>query len=329
MASASASASSSSEHFARLQHAVQSLTPLSLAELAWDNVGIMVEAPEPLRQPQHTRPSKVVCCIDLTTRVCDAALAQPDVFAILTYHPPIFSGLKSLRLANPLQRSLLRCVAAGVSVYTIHTAADNAVGGVNDYMASGLLHAAGVDTDRDGMCWPAHQDSALSAITPATTKDVPPGQEGAGSGRIVRLAEARGARALSRDEIVQAVKQRLNLKYLQAAWSPTGVDEIKTVAICAGSGSGVLKGVEADLYLTGEMGHHDILAATAAGVHVLCCNHSATERPWLSYFAPRLQKALNELAAEEASAAAAGEGVQVQRYEVQVSSEDREPLEVV
>lgn len=42
---------------------------------------------------------------------------------------------------------------------------------------------------------------------------------------------------------------------VQAAWSPTGADEIKTVAICAGSGSGVLKGVDADLYLTGEMGH--------------------------------------------------------------------------
>ena len=42
---------------------------------------------------------------------------------------------------------------------------------------------------------------------------------------------------------------------VQAAWSPTGSDDISTVAICAGSGSGVLKGVKADLYLTGEMGH--------------------------------------------------------------------------
>lgn len=226
----------------------------------------------------------------MTTRVCDAALADPHVFAILTYHPPIFSGLKSLRLANPLQQSLLRCVAAGVSVYTIHTAADNAVAGVNDYMASGLLQVAGAETDRDGMSWPGRPHSGLSALTPVAANEVPPGQDGAGGGRIVRFAEARGARAaLSRDEVVQAVKQRLNLRYrrsppppsplpwpwncfayrrrltrtcaygytgtVQAAWSPTGADEIRTVAICAGSGSGVLKGVEADLYLTGEMGH--------------------------------------------------------------------------
>ncbi|GAA5962865.1 hypothetical protein JCM8115_001988 [Rhodotorula mucilaginosa] len=317
---ASAESSSSSRHFARLQQAVQRLTPLALAETKWDNVGIMVEAPEPAT-PTPTPRTKVVCCIDLTTHVCDAALAQPDVFAILTYHPPIFSGLKSLSLSNPLQRSLLRCIAAGVSVYTIHTAADNAIGGVNDYMGSGLLQFAGVETDPDGMCWPSPEpsgESSLAALSPA--KDVPEGQEGAGGGRIVRLAEsAKGGRALSRNEVVRAVKQRLNLQYLQAAWSPTGADEIKTVAICAGSGSGVLKGVNADLYLTGEMGHHDILAANAAGIHVLCCNHSATERPWLSYFAPRLQDALNQLAA--------GDGAD--RYEVQVSSEDREPLEVV
>ena len=153
----------------------------------------------------------------MTTHVCDAALAQPDVFAILTYHPPIFSGLKSLSLSNPLQRSLLRCIAAGVSVYTIHTAADNAIGGVNDYMGSGLLQFAGVETDPDGMCWPSREPSeksSLAALSPA--KDVPEGQEGAGGGRIVRLAEsAKGGRALSRNEVVRAVKQRLNLQYRQ------------------------------------------------------------------------------------------------------------------
>ena len=106
---------------------------------------------------------------------------------------------------------------------------------------------------------------------------------------------------------------------VQAAWSPTGSDDISTVAICAGSGSGVLKGVKADLYLTGEMGHvrrrslacpilqlspltrlegrdcsrrdarllthepplqHDILAANAAGIHVLtCASSSSLTRP--------------------------------------------------
>ncbi|GAA5905651.1 hypothetical protein JCM8208_005795 [Rhodotorula glutinis] len=297
-----------------LEPAIERLTPLSLAETAWDNVGIMVDAPEPRNAANGSNKRRIVTCIDLTTAVCDEALSDPSTTALLTYHPPIFSGLKALTLANPIQRSLLRCIAAGVPVFTIHTAADAAVGGTNDLMAGGLLAAAGSkDVDGEGMVRPG-EGKGVKALT--EVKNAPEGHEGCGGGRIVDLVEGAG-RKLSRDETVKAVKARLNLKHLQAAWSPTGSDDISTVAICAGSGSGVLKGVKADLYLTGEMGHHDILAANAAGIHVLTCNHSATERPWLSYFAPRLERTMNELARGEAE------------YEVSVSKADREPLEVV
>lgn len=53
-----------------------------------------------------------------------------------------------------------------------------------------------------------------------------------------------------------------------------------------------------------------LIALTATG------NHSATERPWLSSFAPRLQQAMNDAAAKDS-------------YEVWVSQEDHEPLVVV
>ncbi|GAA5917498.1 hypothetical protein JCM5296_001678 [Sporobolomyces johnsonii] len=304
----------SSSTLAHLSQAIDRLTPLQLAERSWDNVGLLIQAPHSRDDRLGKRDKRrVVCCIDLTTPVCASALSSPHTTAILTYHPPIFSGLKSLTLESPLQASLLRCIAQGVSVFTIHTAADNAVGGVNDYMGSGLLAAAGAETDPDGMIQPG-RGKGLRALSEAT--DAPEGHEGAGGGRIVDLVQGAG-RTLTRAEVVEAVKARLGLKHLQAAYSPTGASQIRTIAICAGSGSGVLKGVKADLYLTGEMGHHDILAANAAGIHVLCCNHSATERPWLSYLAPRLQKAMNELA---------GEGVE---YEVIVSEDDQEPLEVV
>jgi putative NIF3 family GTP cyclohydrolase 1 type 2 len=46
---------------------------------------------------------------------------------------------------------------------------------------------------------------------------------------------------------------------------------IKTVAICAGSGSDVLSPVKADLYFSGEMGHHDVLAALAQETSVILC----------------------------------------------------------
>ncbi|GAA5866513.1 hypothetical protein JCM8547_000650 [Rhodosporidiobolus lusitaniae] len=297
-----------------LSQAVERLTPLQLAERSWDNVGCMVEAPKP-RAIDGKR--QVILCIDLTTDVCNAALASLSTAAILTYHPPIFSGLKSLTLSTPLQASLLRCIASGVSVFTIHTAADNSVGGVNDYMGTGLLLAAGakVKKEKAAGCIRPGKGQGIKALKEAS--NAPEGHEGAGGGRIVNLEEG-GGKKLSWEEAIEAVKSRLGLKHIQAARSPSGPETINTIAICAGSGGGVLKGVQADLWLTGELGHHDILAAIAQGIHVFCCNHSATERPWLAHFAPRLQELLNELGAEN----------QVE-YEVVVSKEDKEPLVVV
>ncbi len=65
---------------------------------------------------------------------------------------------------------------------------------------------------------------------------------------------------------------------------------VKTVALCAGSGSSVLRGVLADLYVTGEMSHHEILAAVAQETSVIVCNHSNTERGYLQVLRTKLDE---------------------------------------
>ena len=57
---------------------------------------------------------------------------------IIAYHPPLFKPLSSLTLTNPIQTSLLRCAAAGISVYSPHSALDSVYDGINDWLASGL-----------------------------------------------------------------------------------------------------------------------------------------------------------------------------------------------
>lgn len=61
------------------------------------------------------------------------------------------------------------------------------------------------------------------------------------------------------------------------------------MAVCAGSGSSVLNGTQADLYLTGEMSHHDVLNATQNGIHVVLCEHSNSERGFLKIFQKKLE----------------------------------------
>lgn len=94
---------------------------------------------------------------------------------------------------------------------------------------------------------------------------------------------------------------------------------VSSVAICAGSGSSVLGPVTADVYLTGEMGHHDVLAALAKNTSVILCEHTNTERGYLSaVLQPALTKALENDTSEE------GEPIQVL-----VSKFDKDPLVII
>uniref|UniRef100_A0A3P9JDY9 NIF3-like protein 1 n=1 Tax=Oryzias latipes TaxID=8090 RepID=A0A3P9JDY9_ORYLA len=114
-------------------------------------------------------------------------------------------------------------------------------------------------------------------------------------------------------EAVQRMKSHLGLSHLRLAlgWGQTLESSVRTVAACAGSGASVLNGVKADLYITGEMSHHEVLDAAAQGTGVLLSDHSNSERGFLAVFRERLAVRLPESVA------------------VVVSKVDRDPLEVV
>lgn len=78
----------------------------------------------------------------MTTAVTEEALKTPTAF-IVSYHPTIFKPLSSLTLAKPLQANLLRCAAAGISVYSPHTSLDSVWGGINDWLSAGVTKPLG------------------------------------------------------------------------------------------------------------------------------------------------------------------------------------------
>ncbi|XP_041456856.1 NIF3-like protein 1 [Lytechinus variegatus] len=113
--------------------------------------------------------------------------------------------------------------------------------------------------------------------------------------------------------MLNRIKTHLTLDHIQVALGQgkTLESEVSTVGICAGSGASVLKGVRADMFLTGEMSHHDILAATAEGTSVVICNHSNTERGYLHVLQGKLTSLFENT------------------IKVFVSEKDRDPLQVV
>ena len=56
---------------------------------------------------------------------------------------------------------------------------------------------------------------------------------------------------------------------------------VRSIGICAGSGASMLLGHPADVYFTGEMSHHEVLAAVASGHHVILCRRIVGSTPWL------------------------------------------------
>lgn len=55
----------------------------------------------------------------------------------------------------------------------------------------------------------------------------------------------------------------------------------------------MLRNVSADLYITGEMSHHDVLHAVYNNSNVILCEHSNTERGYLTVLKSKLQECLN------------------------------------
>ncbi|KAM9336192.1 NIF3-like protein 1 [Symphorus nematophorus] len=110
---------------------------------------------------------------------------------------------------------------------------------------------------------------------------------------------------------VQKMKSHLGLSHLRLALGVGQTLEsfVRTVAVCAGSGASVLNGVKADLYMTGEMSHHEVLDAVAKGTSVILSDHSNSERGFLAVFKEKLSVRLP--------------------VTVVVSKADRDPLEVV
>lgn len=131
---------------------------------------------------------------------------------------------------------------------------------------------------------------------------------GHGQGRLSVLLEP-----VTVAKAVEKMKSHLGLCHLRLALGTKRTLEspVSTVAVCAGSGASVLSGVKADLYITGEMSHHEVLDAVAAGTSIILCEHSNSERGFLTVFRERLAMRLSD------------------SVKVVVSQADKDPLEVV
>lgn len=110
----------------RIVEVLEQVAPLPLAE-DWDNVGLLVG-------DKKMQVRRMMLTIDVTRAVLDEAKAK-KVDLIIAYHPPIFDGLKRVVAGQGSSPLLYETIRAGIAIYSLHTALDSVVGGVNDLLA--------------------------------------------------------------------------------------------------------------------------------------------------------------------------------------------------
>ncbi|MBK9264407.1 MAG: Nif3-like dinuclear metal center hexameric protein [Polyangiaceae bacterium] len=255
---------------------LDSIAPLRLAE-GWDNVGLLVGDPS-------ANVDRMLLCIDYTPAVAAEARAK-RANLVVAYHPAIFDPMKRVVAGG----GIFEAARDGIAIFSHHTALDVAEGGTNDFLADVL---------------------GLSARRPmrAPGAKFGPAPEGEmlGLGRIGMLDKP-----TPRTELFARIKQGLGISALLVAGPHDG--DARTVAASAGAAGNMIDDAlaqGADLYLTGEMRHHDALRAAKAGLTVVCALHSNSERAALGRILDRLASLLP--------------GV-----EIALSAEDRDPFDVL
>ena len=103
--------------------------PLPLQD-GFDNAGLQIGLTE-------AEVAGVLLCLDVTEAVVDEAVAS-GCNLIISHHPLIFSPLKKITGTNYVERCVLKALQNGIAVYSAHTNADNAPGGVNYRIAEKL-----------------------------------------------------------------------------------------------------------------------------------------------------------------------------------------------
>ncbi|MDO5100951.1 MAG: Nif3-like dinuclear metal center hexameric protein [Eubacteriales bacterium] len=229
-------------------------------QASWDNSGLLLgEAEKPI--------NSVLIALDATTAVVEEAV-EAGVDLLLTHHPIIFSGLKSLTDERPDTAKLLRLAQRGIASYAMHTNFD--------CVDMGRICAA-----------PLHLQNSRVLEEIGTEED----GRAYGYGLIGELIEKKTVA-----EVGMLLRTAFGLDQLRLFGEADR--QVSRIAILPGSGrhsveAAVQKGAE--LFISGDIGHHEGLDACEEQMAVLDAGHYGLEQCFIRYVAEELRQAFPQL----------------------------------
>ena len=108
---------------------LNSRVPQSLQE-SYDNCGLLIGNTD-------AEITGALICLDITEEVLDEAV-EKNCNLVISHHPLIFSGIKSLTGHTDTERIVIRAIRGNIAIFALHTNLDNHFEGVNNFLCSKL-----------------------------------------------------------------------------------------------------------------------------------------------------------------------------------------------
>ena len=224
-----------------LYRAMTQVLPDELRE-SWDNDGMMC-CPDSEREVK-----KVLLALDVTEEIMDYAI-ENEMDLIVSHHPLIFKPIPRLVTEDHIGRKLIELIQNNISVFSFHTRADKAEGGVNDILASLLK---------------------LENVRPFGEGDL---------GRIGELPEP-----ITLEDLSYLIKDELDAPFVLTA---DAYNPVERIAFVGGEGRDFIRSAiaeGADTLVSGRLGYHQMEDAPEMGINLIEAGHFFTEHPVLDFF---------------------------------------------
>lgn len=202
---------------------------------------------------------RVLVALDCSVAVAEEAIAM-DADLVLTHHPLFLHGVKRILPDDPETAAAYKLIRAGIGLYAAHTNLDACDGGVNDALceALGVRDAEPLFADGIGRVGTLEAPTTLGTFADRCSEAL---------GTTVRFSGDPGKTVLR-------------------------------VGLVGGAGGGdaaEAKALGCDVFVTGEVKHHQAIAAAALQMPLIEGGHYETEVVVLKKWISRLQNEGNDV----------------------------------
>lgn len=238
---------------------LEKLSPKDYA-LSWDNVGLLVG-------DYSQEVKSIAVALDADKKTINKAI-DLGVDMLITHHPMIFSPVKSVVEDDLCGKKIIKLISNKICYYAMHTNFD--------IMGSMANLAA------EKLC-------LLNCTPLEITHTI--GINNEGIGKIGELKQA-----ISVTELAELVKSKFQLQNVFLYGD--GNKDVKKIAISPGSGKSMIKEAvckNADVLITGDIGHHEGIDAVDMGLIIIDATHYGLEHIFTDFIANYLEKNIENI----------------------------------